>query len=251
MSLLSLFRLLFYFIYSYSHNFPLFCSFICIQSQKIHELTAYLQLERAERAKLEVLLSEQKATIHQLSHHIQILRSQAQAQATSSMYELDSSDRFTTSGGIGTTANSNNIVPEYTHTYSTATSIKHAQDNTHSLAHNYRKEHTSDAHSVHNDTMHDTHSHLHAPYPSSHPPFSQTVPLTPMSVKGPLHRTFTPGTAHSVIHAHHNHHKSDTSYTATGALPYATNYEAQQLRDSNNHINIIRASIPPAPWENA
>jgi hypothetical protein len=171
-------------------------------------------LQRAERTKCEQQLQEQKETIHQLTHHLKIVRAQQQLSAQDLAME------------------------EYT-----------------VHPHSYTFESNENVNSNMERNMRDFQDYVHAsttPQPShvntrteaQH--LSRTVPLTPLSMskQAPVHHD---------THSAHNfgNHNKGMSYRDTQSYTMHTPSHGNSINMGvhNSASQIIRSSIPRAPWE--
>jgi hypothetical protein len=206
-----------------------------LQNKKIHELTAYLQMERADKARCEEQIKEHKETVHQLTHHVRVLRSQLHLQEEHEQLGLTA--EFSGGGLAGTAVGHSSLDDRFMHGTDAYSTTQHVSHHSHYAGSgplepvNLAPWHAPVGHA---HTLHSAHDNLAAA--SAHPAgsaaqLSRTVPLTPVSLArggagtGGLHSALRDSRAvpspAAMLQGHHQHHS----------------------------IQVIRASIPPAPWE--
>lgn len=243
------------------------------QSKKIHELNAYLQLERSDRAKLEQQLQEHRETIHQLTHHVRVLRTQLEVQQEQAQLGLS---------GVGMGTGIGDSPPRGLHTadyaFPAGLSTIHAHTgvaagtlpdgallDTHYAHHGH-----SHSQALQHSQFHPSHPHLHTAQSARHnmtaaaqhhdpsmAHLSRTVPLTPASVS----KTH-PASGSGMASGHGHGHGERLNFTSPGAFHGSgtdvslrdsravPGYTALQAGHSHlSDVNIIRSSIPPPPWQ--
>lgn len=108
------------------------------------------------------------------------------------------------------------------------------------------------AHSIPHGAHTNSHANTHTNTAAEAFHLSRTVPLTPLSLSKPDAR------AHNSHHTSANHHGTDPHYELqTPSHGHTAGVGAaggsSSVRGGTNHnysdVNIIRSSIPPAPWE--
>jgi hypothetical protein len=211
-------------------------------------------MERADKAKCEGQIRELRETVHQLTHHVRVLRTQLQLQEEQHHQLLDP---------LGDTFRSDGAFAE--HPFFAASGSfgqSHPISSAPSASLRYSAVPGETAH-AHTDTLISAQSMMAAANAHSAAAVAQqsrTVPLTPLSAKktapehGALHHTVPSGS--DALHSHHlqqqhAHHFSHSARSAeflrdSRAVPVGTT-RTQEAIASN--LSVIRASIPPAPWE--
>lgn len=86
--------------------------------QKIHEITAFLELEKQEKQLLQEKLRDQNETIHQLTHHLKVLQSQQKGTLPGHGLNSSTADLFRHTGGQLTTAEALEILQHQPHNQS-------------------------------------------------------------------------------------------------------------------------------------
>jgi hypothetical protein len=226
-------------------------------------------MERADKAKCEGQIRELRETVHQLTHHVRVLRTQLQLQQEQHQLLDPLSD----------TLNADGTFPEFSFPGASANFSHSHPSGAPSASQRYGAAHGETAHA---DTLYSAQSMMAAANAHSAAAVAQlsrTVPLTPLSARkavpehGSLHHTMPSGTDalqshHLQQHQHHlqqhQHHHLQHQQHQQQQFSHSAR-SADSLRDSRavpsgsswaqeayvNNVNVIRASIPPAPWEQA
>lgn len=229
------------------------------QNKKIHELTAYLQMERADKAKCEGQIRELRETVHQLTHHVRVLRTQLQLQQEQHQLLDPLSDTLRTDGAF----------PEYAFPASSGAFGQSHLSSAPSASQRYGAGVPGETTHAHTDTLFSAQNMMAAANAHSAAAVAQlsrTVPLTPLSARksapehSSLHHTMPSGTDALQSHhlqqqlhqqqAHHFSHsaRSTDSLRDSRAVPVGSTWAQEAYA---NNLSVIRASIPPAPWEQA
>ena len=201
-------------------------------------------------------MQEQRETIHQLTHHVRVLRTQLQvAQEQQQLGLLDSMDGlegtqgYTAAGGMHFDAPHSH----YPHTPAAAQPSGAVDTHGHLPHYHYQQQqqqqypvppyegsvlqHPHTLRTAQTQQTQQTHTHSAGSGGGAHH-LSRTVPLTPLSVG----KTTTRTSLSQTLPAHYSSGDRDRRAVPGLDAVYGSHTDA---------AHIIRASIPPAPWEQA
>ena len=200
-------------------------------------------------------MQEQRETIHQLTHHVRVLRTQLQvAQEQQQLGLLDNMDGlegtqgYTAAGGMHFDAPHSH----YPHTPAAAQPSVAVDTHGHLQQYNYQQQYQQQQqypvppyegsvpqhpHTLRTAQTQQTHTHSGSGSSGAHH-LSRTVPLTPLSVG----KTTARASLSQTLPAHYNSGDRDRRAVPGLDAVYGSHTDA---------AHIIRASIPPAPWEQA
>lgn len=250
-------------------------------------MNAHLQMERADKAKLEQQLQEHRETVHQLTHHVRVLRTQLELQQEQAQLGLSGTGASPLQGTHGDYAFSGGLSYVQMHTSGATgplpeSALLDTHFAHHSLSHNRGDDQRHSTYGHHGSgpsgaSHPHSHSHTHPHTVHSarqsmsaaaqhHDPsmahLARTVPLTPASVaKGHPGSGSGSGTGLGAAALSHGYgerlnftspgafHGSGTDVSVRDARAVPRYAALQPGHSHMSDVEIIRSSIPPPPWQ--